>query len=755
MPYCVHCSYQYFPTDEAYQRHVKQSKDHPGCPVCHEKFDDKPRYEQHVRRSHPQCEHCDQCNLYFTCRITLDEHYRDSGRHNKCDLCKFGFRTVEEYDNHCAELHKYEESCHLCRIDLKDDAALQEHYLHSPNHPVCTICNLGFINDDAHTLHNSDTHSTLYCEPCGCTFENEVFAEEHLLNSPVHDAYQCTHCETAEIFTSEGYQLHIESFHSDVFCDTCRRTFRDTEEIENHYLTSPIHIAYRCTHCNTTELFQTDEEFETHMATFHSGIVCNPCNRTFRNTKEVEKHCLNSPLHVAYRCTLCDSTELFQTDDDLENHIAAVHSKTVCKPCKRTFRSTKELEQHLLNSPVHIAYRCTLCKSTEIFQTDKDLETHIATVHSKTICKQCKRTFRSTKELEQHYLNSPVHIAYRCSLCKSTELFQSDEDLEKHIATVHSKTVCKPCNRTFRNKDEIEHHLLNSPVHIAYRCTHCDSVEIFQTDEDYDKHLTSHLSHYCQPCKRPFHSEKDLTRHYSNSTKHPSCQFGCVVGLADDVALNEHLDLHHEKCNICGQHFVGSVILWEHSLSAHKDLTCATCGKAFDDEPTLLNHIGWSHVTSGDLLVEVEPEETSTPPADTQRRTEMSTQTTSDKAEQTSAHSERKLVDKDAQTLLTPAQDQTLDKAKGSASGKTPAAPPAPSTPSSNRKRSRSRSRKKAVKKGAAAPTGEPVQSRTVDDKGSAPEGTSTSPPNPPTPGVDTTPRPPGETPHASPSANG
>ncbi|TDL17505.1 hypothetical protein BD410DRAFT_698238, partial [Rickenella mellea] len=122
---CSHCSYQHLPSEDAVRRHVRQSNNHPACPVCYRNF-------------------CNHCSLYFASEMALENHFRDSRAHPRCAECKVGFLGVPEFKDHVAILHTYQAQCELCRRKFKDALTLQQHYVQSPNHPVCVTCTIGF-----------------------------------------------------------------------------------------------------------------------------------------------------------------------------------------------------------------------------------------------------------------------------------------------------------------------------------------------------------------------------------------------------------------------------------------------------------------------------------------------------------------------------------------------------------------------------------------------------------------------------------
>ncbi|OBZ77883.1 hypothetical protein A0H81_02589 [Grifola frondosa] len=69
----------------------------------------------------------------------------------------------------------------------------QRHYFHSPNHPNCFLCNVGYETDEALVIHVSAMHPQLRCAPCNILFSSVELVQEHYKISPMHP--HCAICE--------------------------------------------------------------------------------------------------------------------------------------------------------------------------------------------------------------------------------------------------------------------------------------------------------------------------------------------------------------------------------------------------------------------------------------------------------------------------------------------------------------------------------------------------------------------------------
>ena len=125
----------------------------------------------------------------------------------------------------------------------------------------------------------------------------------------------------------------------------------------------------------------------------------------------------------------------------------------VCNACARTFRNSKDLDRHM--EAKHSPARCAFCD--EEFRNQKELEEHIDQCldygNTTVKCSKCKQIFTRfgiKRHVENCHEDTYKNI-YSCSVCGKRS--KSAEEIKKHQQTDHmeqvevSKEVCKHWRR--------------------------------------------------------------------------------------------------------------------------------------------------------------------------------------------------------------------------------------------------------------------------------------------------------------------
>ena len=101
-----------------------------------------------------------------------------------------------------------------------------------------------------------------------------------------------------------------------------------------------------------------------------------------------------------YECPICH--ELFNTQDELENHIEDEHEDEVyaCEYCGDEFLDYSAYNTHI---DVEHTFECTYCDTT-IVGTEADFDSHVEDNHF--VCPDCDRAFDTQEELDEH---SSIH----------------------------------------------------------------------------------------------------------------------------------------------------------------------------------------------------------------------------------------------------------------------------------------------------------------------------------------------------------
>ncbi|KAF5604873.1 zinc finger BTB domain-containing protein [Fusarium pseudocircinatum] len=257
-------------------------------------------------------------------------------------------------------------------------------------------------------------------------------------------------------------------------------------------------------------------------------LHCMPCRVIFNDAKEQAAH--NSKWHWDnFLCFACDMG--FETPKDLKEmmyHLegnrcnsrfnsaffARALSKhghtngqtglnTTCPVCNVEFETLSLLFRHMesrlcalrnrqqatglmhllfnLKQEIDVANRtCNMCK--RLFDTEAGLFDHLRYQHENTVCRTCDRLFRDSEEWHKHIISrTPIKVrASVCAICQPSIAFDMEKNYNDHMWHCHNK--CKPCGLNFDNRQD---RLVHGAV-VQHRCP--DWFQFFVSPNDLCKH---------------------------------------------------------------------------------------------------------------------------------------------------------------------------------------------------------------------------------------------------------------------------
>ncbi|CDO71194.1 hypothetical protein BN946_scf184845.g64 [Trametes cinnabarina] len=151
---CPPCGVE-FSSSEALAIHFRNFAVHPKCPRCNSAFVDQTQLKLHMA-VHEKKFACGPCGREVE-TSERQKHYKESPNHPTCFVCEEGFYQDADLDKHLATAH-LATRCSRCRRQFRSADELQNHYLVSPVHPHCAVCEIGFIDDVACDKHMDLNH---------------------------------------------------------------------------------------------------------------------------------------------------------------------------------------------------------------------------------------------------------------------------------------------------------------------------------------------------------------------------------------------------------------------------------------------------------------------------------------------------------------------------------------------------------------------------------------------------------------------
>ncbi|CZR33247.1 uncharacterized protein FPRO_01825 [Fusarium proliferatum ET1] len=134
-----------------------------------------------------------------------------------------------------------------------------------------------------------------------------------------------------------------------------------------------------------------------------------------------------------------------------------------------------------LTQEIDVANRtCNMCK--RLFDSEAGLFDHVRYQHENTICRTCDRVFRDSEEWHKHIISrTPIKVrASVCAMSQPSVAFDMGKHYNDHMWHFHNK--CAPCGLNFGNKQE---RLVHGAV-AHHRCPDC--FQFFMCPDDLCNH---------------------------------------------------------------------------------------------------------------------------------------------------------------------------------------------------------------------------------------------------------------------------
>lgn len=244
--------------------------------------------------------------------------------------------------------------------DTEQDNVDAKHWNSTCNCPICgKMLSLSAVNFAAHMEHHANE------EKYQCDFPN---CGAKFLSQDKLDAHRFIH-------TSE-HRPHRCKF---VGCD---EAFATKDELATHL---PVHYGNRKHKCDWPDCnlaFDRKDHLASHMRTHtkERAHKCGQCGKTFPRLGDLNRH-LKIHAGIMYKCTVPGCGKEFSYKNNLNSHVARMHSKDrnhKCQwpNCEKAFFSTSELQAHELGHAGEKVERCDFPGCDQVFNRKGELAAH-------------------------------------------------------------------------------------------------------------------------------------------------------------------------------------------------------------------------------------------------------------------------------------------------------------------------------------------------------------------------------------------
>lgn len=177
---------------------------------------------------------------------------------------------------------------------------------------------------------------------------------------------------------------------------------------------------------------------------------------------------------------------------------------------------TRNAEVHCSKSSISSSKTCVICGKK--FRSSKELNKHILTKHESPDgyhCNPCDKLFKTVGLFNHHvnYFHSTSHTCPYCNLCVQDYL-----QLNKHLSSAHAsekRFLCTLCNKGFCKGFQLMMHINVHTGLTPHKCEHCPKA--YSTNDSLKEHLRRHknesLQFKCDKCEKTFHTQKLLNVH--------------------------------------------------------------------------------------------------------------------------------------------------------------------------------------------------------------------------------------------------
>ncbi|KAI4455307.1 zinc finger protein [Holotrichia oblita] len=407
------------------------------CTECTEGvFDDFKEFSTH-RRSQHQIFHCDLCNKFYGRNSHLWKHVNRLHKGHPSITCQLCHKTSAS---------KYHLSQHFSKIH----SAKLFNSKPDPTNEYEDFMKQKFQGFDFQSVKQSFMRQELLKQEQKDSFSEEVSEQEEegakLDEEERNSEREKKQNPPKEIDSSSNLYTNIITNYTppqnngEFKCPKCLKGFHKKNLLKKHKKNCRPRLQKdlltRCKTCS--RIFKDRQSLTKHLINYHSEYVCEICSQKFQSKCEIVSH-----IRFTHpNCHLfCSCGNILRNKEDLRLHKQDHWNSFICQFCADSLPTKIKLKMHILSLHRKIlSLSCGIC--LKLFETQHILRDHVRLVHKEhllplTSCTVCGKNYGSKWKTFDHLNKSHGRIFKPCKVC--LEVFDSDEQLQKHYDTMHTK----------------------------------------------------------------------------------------------------------------------------------------------------------------------------------------------------------------------------------------------------------------------------------------------------------------------------
>ncbi|KAE8319798.1 hypothetical protein BDV41DRAFT_170068 [Aspergillus transmontanensis] len=209
--------------------------------------------------------------------------------------------------------------------------------------PYCSHCDRTFSSKEALKLHASiNFNHAQWCTRCSRAFPSQTAKAAHIDRSTAHNI--CQRCIHQDFITEKELQTHLRNDHHE--CQTCKRTFADTEALDVHVRS--VHLS--CDVCG--QAFGDGNSLEMHKYSHQErALQCFGCSITFGGYSSMIAHLESGSCSCGITGDMIKAIALEFSTRQGHKMLGQASEKYICPTCAKKSGSLSALCQHAERAP--------------------------------------------------------------------------------------------------------------------------------------------------------------------------------------------------------------------------------------------------------------------------------------------------------------------------------------------------------------------------------------------------------------------